>query len=369
MPKRSRNARALHRQDAGLSGAREAALLVTGMERPGGRTWSWPAAAALIAACVVFAACLRLCWTGYSESDDQFYAAAAEGWRQHAPYLGLNHWGIRHVIVLPMALLFALFGQSETTLVLPAVLYATGLIALLGYIAFRLHGWLACACAIALAGSLPVVATGASLVSTDVPEAFYVIGSVWGYICAAQRGSTRLFLLSGLLAGLAVITRETAVALLALYALLFVARRGRRWRWVLRPASWPVSALWWRWQPPRRGCPYRPVHRTRSLLAAGRARTGHTGQQRTAGAGCVVFLQQPAAAPAAARMAVRATASLMAAAELHAGGAQVDGRVCHHAGAGNVSARGSGRQTRSAAACGGHLPGAGALTAAVPSNT
>lgn len=113
---------------------------------------------------------IYLVWVGFNESDDVFYAEAAMGWVQHAPFLGRTHWALRHCIVLPMALLFWTFGESETTLVLPSLIYEISLLALFAYMAWRLHGWLASAIVIIIAGTLPLIATGASLVSTDVPR-------------------------------------------------------------------------------------------------------------------------------------------------------------------------------------------------------
>ena len=195
-------------------------------------TRSHPAlAASLLALAVVLAlASLCLTWVGFTESDDVFYAQAAMGWVRQPPFLGDSHWALRHCIVLPMAVLFRLFGQSEAMLVLPSLLYAAGLLALLAHIAWRLHGWLASAFTIAIAGTIPVIATGASLVSTDLPEAFFVIASLWVFHRGLPGPRAAMLLWSGGLAGFAVITRETAVALLVLYAILFAIGYGGRRR-------------------------------------------------------------------------------------------------------------------------------------------
>lgn len=184
--------------------------------------------AASLAAAVAWAAlAIVLNFVGYAESDDLAYASGASGWLTSAPYLGTSHWAIRHCIVLPMALGFKLFGENEATLVLPSLCYAALLLVLLGNIAARLGGWKAAALTIALAGSVPAVATGASLVSTDLPEAFFIIGSVWAWHCGREGGRPALLLVSGLAAGCAVITRETTVALLLFYLIAFVANGGR----------------------------------------------------------------------------------------------------------------------------------------------
>lgn len=65
------------------------------------------------------------------------------------------------------------------------------------------------------------------MVYSDTPEAFFVLGSLWAYHFATKSGCARLLLLSGVLAGCGFITRETTVALLALYLVLFLAAPRR----------------------------------------------------------------------------------------------------------------------------------------------
>lgn len=208
-----------------------------------------PLQAALVISISLALAVASVCltWVGFIESDDLFYAGAAIGWVQNSLFLGESHWALRHSIVLPMAALFRLFGQSETTLVLPSLIYEASLLALLGYMAWRLHGWLASAIAVTIAGTIPVIATGASLVSTDVPEAFFVIASFWAFCRGMQPPRPAMLLWSGVLAGVALITRETSVALIGLYAVLFVFGHGgsrRAYLWLGLGAAIVVGLDW-----------------------------------------------------------------------------------------------------------------------------
>lgn len=173
---------------------------------------------------------IYLTFVGYLESDDLFYYSGAMGWLTHFPYVGSNHWSIRHCIVLPMALGFKLFGQSEATLLLPSLCYACFLLILLGSIAGYLAGWKAGWLAVALSGTTPAIATGASFVATDIPEAFFVIASIWSWHLGRELRQDRFMVLSGLAAGCALITRETTVALLLFYVAQFVFGRGRGFR-------------------------------------------------------------------------------------------------------------------------------------------
>jgi 4-amino-4-deoxy-L-arabinose transferase-like glycosyltransferase len=210
--------------------------------------WLRTAAPLLLALSAAIAAfSLHLTWVGFLHSDDQFYAGAASGWAQHVPYLGQHHWGIRHVIVLPMALLFRLFGASETTLLLPTLGYEVALLLLLAVMAWRLSGGLAAAVAVATAATVQALATGATMVSTDVPEAFFVVASLWTFHLGVHRPRAAMLALSGALGGLALITRETAVTLFLLYGVLFLFGYGgsrRAFLWLSLGAVCVVAADW-----------------------------------------------------------------------------------------------------------------------------
>ena len=182
---------------------------------------------AAILVAFVFAAMLAVTWVGFIESDDLEYARSGAFWLDDFPHLGQSHWGLRHLIVLPVAASFALFGRGEGPLLLPTVLYAAGIVAMTGLCVRRVAGTLAGLLAALLVATLPVFVTGASIVYSDIPEAFFVLASLWAYYFATQSGSARLFLLSGVFAGCAFITRETTMALLALYLVLFLAAPRR----------------------------------------------------------------------------------------------------------------------------------------------
>ena len=186
---------------------------------------------------------IALAWTGFQQTDDLFYADAAGTWAERGWLLGDNHWALRHMIVLPLAALFRLFGRSEVALVAPMLLYAGLFAALVGLIAARIAGGLAGALAAALIVTVPVVATGASYVTTDVPEAFFVLASAFVFHRALEGRGRVAALLAGALAGMAFITRETTLALIVFYGLLFLANYGRdRWAYVWLGAGFCLVA-------------------------------------------------------------------------------------------------------------------------------
>lgn len=167
-----------------------------------------------------------LSWTGYTESDDSLYAEAAWNWAQHFPFLGINHWGLRHAIVLPMALLFRLFGRNETTLEAPMLLYYAALLVLTFAAVRRIGGWQAALIAAVLLGAMPTLATTTSVVVDDVPETFFVMASLWAFYSGTRNARVGLLVLSGAMAGLGFITRETTSAVLIAYGVLFLMNYG-----------------------------------------------------------------------------------------------------------------------------------------------
>jgi len=190
-----------------------------------GTSTSGPASTGLLGAAavaLVFAALLAATWVGFIESDDLEYARSAALWLDDFPHLGPSHWGLRHLIVLPIAASFALLGRGEVALLLPTVLYAAAIVAMTGLCVRRVAGSTAGLVAALLVATLPVVVTGASLVYSDTIETFFVLASLWAYWFATRSGRAGLFLASGALAGCAFITRETTAALLAFYLVLFL---------------------------------------------------------------------------------------------------------------------------------------------------
>ncbi len=179
-------------------------------------------AAGAAATALLFVALLSVTWVGFIESDDLAYATSAALWQDDFPHLGNSHWGLRHLIVLPIAASYALLGRGEAALLLPTVLYASAIVAMTGLCVRRVAGPTAGVIAALLVATLPVIVTGASLVYSDMIEAFFVLASLWAYWFATRSGRAGLFLASGILAGCAFITRETTAALLAFYLVLFL---------------------------------------------------------------------------------------------------------------------------------------------------
>jgi len=188
------------------------------------------------------AAMIHAGWYGYLATDDMFYARAAAAWLHQAPFLGQTQWALRHLIVLPMAAVFAVFGQSEATLAAPMLAYGIALLLMTGLCVRQIAGPRAGALAAVLVVSAPAFASGATVAYTDVPEAFFVLASYWSFHFALGAQRRGLFIMAGVLAGCGFLTRETTVALLVPYAILFLIGYGGRLNYVWMGAGFVTVA-------------------------------------------------------------------------------------------------------------------------------
>ena len=175
-------------------------------------------------------------WVGYIASDDILYAHGARGWLNHMPYVGDTHWSLRHTFVLPVAISFAVFGESEYSLVLVTTAYFLALLLLVYWMVAKVfNANIALATSILIAAT-PLFTVSASIAGADISELFFVTLSLFLFYSATQRtNAANIFFLAGIAAGFAWLTRETSIGLLLLYAVLFLIgyKAPRRLYWVL----------------------------------------------------------------------------------------------------------------------------------------
>jgi len=167
-----------------------------------------------------------LFWVGYTGTDDGSYVDAALGWLHHFPYVGDSHWAVRYPVVLTAAAGMALLGERTLAAGLPFLLalLATALITvrLMGRrLGAAEAGAFAC-----LFLTMPGSIVLATIASADIVELFLVVASLALYLAAeaAGRGRWALLLGAGACAGLAFLARETTVALVLAYGVLFLVR-------------------------------------------------------------------------------------------------------------------------------------------------
>lgn len=153
-------------------------------------------------------------------SDDQQYLDIALGWYAHGPQIGTSHWALRHPLILSIAGIFHLFGPSiDSLLLVPRLFYAL-FVGVTVAMLLRLAGPRAVALWLVLVILSPVIHAMATSCFPEMLELAFSATSIWAFLNA--RGSTGgatlgWSLLSGLMLGCAVLTRETAAFVLLFY--------------------------------------------------------------------------------------------------------------------------------------------------------
>jgi 4-amino-4-deoxy-L-arabinose transferase-like glycosyltransferase len=205
--------------------------------------------AAVVAALALLAVVIVVSFrVGFQASDDNDYVTGALGWLEAFPYVGVNHWRLRHTITIPTALFIQALGLHEWVISLSNICYFFAFLGINGYFANRFLGGRAAAFAtlmILVAPGLPVVST---YLSPDVPELFYLSTAFWLLVAARdQPQRTGLWLLCGMTAGLSFVNRQTAAAF-PLFALLacWIAPGAprRRYLWTAAAFLGVVGAEW-----------------------------------------------------------------------------------------------------------------------------
>jgi 4-amino-4-deoxy-L-arabinose transferase-like glycosyltransferase len=163
-------------------------------------------------------------WVGYIASDDSFYFAGAERWVDAPPFGGDGHWTTRFPVVLSFALSLKLLGKGFMAFHSTSIGWFILLIALVGMMTARLAGSRAGWIAAALVGTMPTLATFASIVNCDMPELIFILIGAWLLGTGRERG-TRHGFFAGISFGLAFLSRETAA--LPIIGLLPVFLLGR----------------------------------------------------------------------------------------------------------------------------------------------
>jgi len=181
---------------------------------------------------------LSMAWVGYVGSDDHSYARGALDWLNHLPhpYIGDDHWTLRHPVVIPVAVSLALFGFREISLGLPSALL---FLLFLGTNYFYLQRFFGAG--VALLGTVLLATTPLFVVQATFPQDVIVqllaVSSSFCLFYSASRsnGRGRLMFGAGVAAAVAWLTLETTAALLLFYAILFLIGVGvpRRYYWTM----------------------------------------------------------------------------------------------------------------------------------------
>ncbi len=180
-------------------------------------------AASLLLLALFAVAMMAFGWIGYYGSDDMSYAAGGHGWLTDFPYVGVNHWTLRHTVLIPMALAILVGGISEFTLVLGTSLYFIALLLAVYTVVARHFDRNTGLLAGFLTATLPLMATQSTVVVPDFAEVFFAFVSLALFFEATRsEHPVRLLALAGLAAGFGWLTRETVVFFLFTYGVLFL---------------------------------------------------------------------------------------------------------------------------------------------------
>ncbi len=161
------------------------------------------------------------------------------GFYAHYPKVALGVWPPAFYLV-QSAWTFAFHAGRLSIILLMAALAAALATQLFTALRAEVGGWLAAIGALALV-SLPLIVEHYSMVMAEVLTAVFMFGAAlaWGRFLDDERA--RDALLFGVLAGCAIMTKGTGLAL-ALMAPLALVLAGR-WRLLARPAMWGGAAL------------------------------------------------------------------------------------------------------------------------------
>ena len=163
----------------------------------------------------------------------------AEEYYRHYPKIGLGVWPPAFYVVQTLWTLP--FGVSRTSILLLVAVLAS-LTALLIFVSLRreLGTWYAALGAL-LWMSLPIVREYYGMVMAEMLSAFLMFGATVVLGAFLDRERTRDVVIFGVLAGFAIMTKGTGLALapMAAFALLL----SRKWHLLKRPALWGAAAL------------------------------------------------------------------------------------------------------------------------------
>jgi 4-amino-4-deoxy-L-arabinose transferase-like glycosyltransferase len=179
---------------------------------------------------------VTLAWVGYVGTDDQSYGRGALGWLNRFPYVGDNHWKLRHPVVIPLAVSLAIFGYREISLGLPSAFFFLAFLGVNYYYLQRFFDPRFGLLASALMATTPLFAVYATFPQTVVVETLVLSISFWLFYSAThnQEPGWPMFA-SGVAAGFGFLIRETAGVFVLFYVVLFLVGFGvrRRYYWIM----------------------------------------------------------------------------------------------------------------------------------------
>jgi 4-amino-4-deoxy-L-arabinose transferase-like glycosyltransferase len=172
-------------------------------------------------------------------SDDWHYLQAARCAAEHGFCLPHDHWSQRYLLVGPVGAALALLGESQLTLALVPLLYALGALLLVMLAVRHRYGNAAAMLAGLALAATPAFGDGLLRLNIDRVELALVAAAVLALQHAHDRDSGRWTVLSGVIMGLAIQARPTALAIVPIVLLAILLLRGDR----SRPLLWLAGCV------------------------------------------------------------------------------------------------------------------------------
>ncbi|HYC95515.1 MAG TPA: glycosyltransferase family 39 protein [Sphingomicrobium sp.] len=189
---------------------------------------------------VLLAAFVALNPVGFigGDADDLQYLNAARCWVDHGPCLPLDHWQGRWPIIAPLAAAISWLGEARWVVALPTLIASLACLALVYGIGRQLFDRTAAVIATSLLAIAPVFVLQSLDPNVDSIELAFVLGGFAAMLRGRDGDSLLWPALCGLSFGLALQSRETALAIAPMaiiaFALAHPLRRG--------PKPWLIGA-------------------------------------------------------------------------------------------------------------------------------
>jgi len=169
---------------------------------------------------VLFGLVLRLLFfTGIGSSDSVFYTKFAYDISTNSLDFSESHFTSRIGLLIPVSIIFAIFGVNElTSNMLPLLISLSSIILIYGFgkLLFNKRTGLIAAFILSL---LPVDIIYATRLNTDFTSAFFIALGVYFFLKAERTKTSLLYIISGLSIGLAYLIKELSI----LIGLFFIA--------------------------------------------------------------------------------------------------------------------------------------------------
>ncbi len=191
-----------------------------------------------VCGCAIFLFMLWLFWFGARGADDDLYWQASSGWLHGFPYIGSNHWSLRHTLVVPLALSRLILSDGPMALALPSIVAGLAVIVIATVWVFRASGTAAAWMTAILLPTCPILVLISSTADIDFIETAFDLSAFFTiYRAIVGRPSFPCLFLGGILLGFGCLSRETTVFAAVAIGILFLTGYGMPRRWYLIVAA------------------------------------------------------------------------------------------------------------------------------------